>query len=318
MATKIMTYPCDLHCHTSRSDGNDTPLELIENAAAAGLRVIAITDHDTPPPETISVDGRETPTIRYAQSRGVRLILGYEFSCDTWVDDVHICGYQLDWKRPELLSEVEEAERSKSKAYEELCGRLTAKGMPLDWEKDILNYTKPDGSAARRNPDDVQRKHVFEAIAAKGYTKNWSDAKIMVQDDSTLNVKRRKIDPIAAINLIHACDGVAVLAHPYLIDENPRPEGKEPVARAVYIERLVKAGLDGIEASYSYDKTSYKGSMTPERIEDEIRELYGKRLRFISGGSDYHADHKKGAKNARRLGERGVSIEDFEAFFGKG
>ncbi len=86
----------------------------------------------------------------------------------------------------------------------------------------------------------------------------------------------------------------------------------------VYIERLVKAGLDGIEASYSYDKTSYKGSMTPERIEDEIRELYGKRLRFISGGSDYHADHKKGAKNARRLGERGVSIEDFEAFFGKG
>ncbi len=311
-----MSYPCDLHCHTTRSDGNDTPRELIDNAVAAKLHAIAITDHDTPPPETIEVDGVQAPIVDYARQHGVRLILGYEFSCDTWVDDVHLCGYQLDWRRPELLAEVEAAERSKSRAYEELCERLTTRGMPVDWEKDILTFRKADGSLGRRNPDDVQRKHIFEAMASKGYTKSWSDAKIMVQGDDDLNVRRRKIDPLDAIALIHSCGGIAVMAHPYLIEETTRPGGKSPMSRAAYIERLVEAGLDGIEASYTYDKTSYKGTLTPEQVEAEIRSVYGKRLRFISGGSDYHADHKKGGKNVRRLGERGMSVAEFEAFFG--
>lgn len=311
-----MPYPCDIHCHTTRSDGNDTPRELIDNAAAKGLRALAITDHDVPPPERIDIDGVEMSPVDYARGLGIRLLLGCEYSCDTWVDDVHICGYQLDWSRPEVRAEAEAAERSKSRAYEELCGRLTTRGMPMDWEKDILCYQKPDGTPARRNPDDVQRKHIFERMAAKGYTKTWSDAKIMVQGDEELNVKRRKIDPLAAIELIHACGGVAILAHPYLIEETVRPGGGAPMKRADYIERLIQGGIDGIEGAYTYDKTTYKGTLTPEQVETEIRQLYGQRLRFISGGSDYHADHKKGAKKVRSLGERGITIEAFEAFFG--
>jgi 3',5'-nucleoside bisphosphate phosphatase len=193
---------------------------------------------------------------------------------------------------------------------------LTARGMALDWASDILTYTKPDGTVARRNPDDVQRKHVFEAMAAKGYAPSWSEAKITVQGDPELNVKRRKIDPHAAVALIHRCGGVAILAHPYLIEELVWPGGGTVLARAAYIDRLIEAGLDGIEASYTYNKTSYKGTMTPEQIEQEIRALYTKRVRFISGGSDYHADHKKGIKNARKLGERGVAVEAVQAFFG--
>ncbi len=311
-----MLYPCDLHCHTTRSDGNDTPQELIGNAVAAGLHAVAITDHDVIPPVEIEIHGRQVSTVAYARDCGIRLILGYEFSCDTWVDDVHICGYNLDWKSPALLAEVEAAERSKSKAYEELCARLTARGLPMDWERDILTYRKPDGTVARRNPDDVQRKHVFETMAAKGYTKSWSDAKIMVQDDPELNVKRRKIAPVAAIELIHHCGGIAILAHPYLIEETVHPDGREPMHRAAYMDRLIAAGLDGIEAAYSYDKTSYKGHQTPEQVESELRTLYGRRLRFISGGSDYHADHKKGGKQVRKLGERGLSVQEFQHIFG--
>ena len=48
-------YPCDLHCHTTRSDGNDTPSELIDSAVAAGLHAVAITDHDVDPPRTIDL-----------------------------------------------------------------------------------------------------------------------------------------------------------------------------------------------------------------------------------------------------------------------
>ena len=285
-------YPCDMHTHTVNSDGNDTPRELLKNAAQAGLKVVAITDHDTPPPLDV---------LDYAESLGIKYIPGYEFSCDTNVDDVHICGYGLDWNHPALAEEVAEARASKSNAYRELCKLLTAKGITVDWEKNILK--------GERTAEEVERKHIFEAIAANGYTPTWSEAKLMVRDDPELNIKRRKIDSVEAVKLIHECGGIAVLAHPYLIDETVAGG----ISRAEYIETLIAAGLDGIEASYTYDKTSYKGNMTPEEIEKEIRELYADRL-LISGGSDYHAGHKKGNAKVRSLGERGISIEEFEKF----
>jgi 3',5'-nucleoside bisphosphate phosphatase len=309
-------FPCDLHCHTVRSDGNDTPQELIDNAAAQGLCALGITDHDVAPPLELDLaDGRRMATVEYAASRGIRLLLGYEFSCDTFVDDVHICGYGLDWRHPDLASEVEAAERSKSRAYEVLCQRLTETGMPLDWRNDILRFTGPDGKPAVRDPSDVQRKHVFEAMAAKGYFATWSEAKVRVRDDPALNVQRRKIDPKEAIALIHRCGGTAVLAHPHLIDATVQIPGQPPRSRDEYIDELVAAGLDGIEVRYTYDKTTYKGTLTPDEIEAEVRNRYAGRLRILSGGSDYHADHKKGAKKVRTLGERGLTKAEFEAAY---
>jgi hypothetical protein len=320
MSASSPRFPCDLHCHTVRSDGNDTPQELIDNAVAQGLYALGITDHDVAPPLVLEpADGRRVSMVEYAAGRGLRLVLGYEFSCDTHVDDVHICGYGLDWNHPDLLSEVEAAERSKSRAYEELCQRLTEAGMPIDWQTEILHTKGADGKPAVRNPSDVQRKHVFEAMAAKGYAATWSEAKILVRDNPTLNVERRKIDPRDAVALIHRCGGVAVLAHPHLIDATIRVPGRPPRSRDEYIDGLVAAGLDGIEVRYTYDKTTYKGTLTPEQIETEVRNRYARRLRILSGGSDYHADHKKGVKKVRTLGERGLTVAEFEeAFAGAG
>ena len=311
-------YPCDMHCHTVRSDGNDTPQELIDNAALLGLYAIAITDHDVPPPaELLLADGASVAIVASAARRGVRLVLGYEFSCDTNVDDVHICGYGLDWEHPDLTAEVAAAKRSKSEAYEELCRRLTALGMPLDWESDVLHYTRPDGANAVRDPDEVQRKHIFEAMAARGHARSWSEAKLLVRDNPKLNVSRRKIDPREAVALIHRCGGVAVLAHPYLIDETVSVAGQPDRSRARYVNAILDTGLDGIEASYSYDKTTYKGSLAPEEIAGRVRHDYAGRVRFFSGGSDYHADHKKGAKQVRFLGERGIGVDEFQTAFGQ-
>jgi 3',5'-nucleoside bisphosphate phosphatase len=303
-------YPCDLHCHTVRSDGNDSPRELVDHAVRIGMHAIAITDHDIGPPLTLDTgDGRNVDSVAYAAAHGLRLILGYEFSCDTWVDDVHICGYGLDWGHPDLAAEVAAAKRSKSDAYHRLCDLLTQSGMPVDWEEDVLTYRAGDGQTVTRDPEEVQRKHVFEAIAHRGHAPTWSDAKLMVRDNPELNIRRRKIGAVEAVDLIHRCGGTAVLAHPFLIDEMVNVDGREEVSREDYIERLIAAGLDGIEASYTYDKTSYKGSLTPEQVEAEVRQAYGGRVGFISGGSDYHADGKKGVKNPRCLGERGISIE---------
>lgn len=310
-------YECDLHCHTVRSDGNDTPKELIDNAAAVGMKAIAITDHDIDPPRTIIDDkGREVDIIEYAREKGVELVLGNEYSCDTYVDDVHIIGFNLDWDHPLVKEEVERAKNSKSNAYKELCEILTQKGMPIDWDTEILQYKDSEGNIKERDPDEVQRKHIFEAMAQKGYTPTWQEAKLLVRDDPELNVKRRKIDPIDAIKLIKTCGGIAVLAHPYLIDEEiVYPDGRR-MTRDEYIERLIEAGLDGMEAAYPYNKTSYKGTMTNEEIEREVRAKYAGKVKFFSGGSDYHNDGKKGVKNPRFIGEGGISYEDFKKIFG--
>ena len=77
---------------------------------------------------------------------------------------------------------------------------------------------------------------------------------------------------------------------------------------------MIEAGLDGIEASYTYDKTSYGGTMTPEEIKQEVIETYAKRGLIISGGSDYHADGKKGIENPRDIGDCGITPEEFAQY----
>ena len=300
------SFPCDLHTHTKRSDGNDTPRELLDAAAAAGLRAICLADHDIPPPETIPTDEGDVTPADYAARLGLVYIGGYEFSCDTFVDDVHIIGMDCDWQHPAILAEVAAAEQSKVDGYRELTEVLTANGMPLSWQELLDNNGDP------RPPEAIQRKHIFEAMAAHGYAPDWSAAKLIVRDNSAFNIRRKKVDPRQAIEVIYAAGGLPVLAHPYLIDETVSQPNGGTITRPRYIETLLAAGLEGIEARYTYNKTSYRGGMTPDQIAAEVTALYGDRVGFISGGSDYHNDAKKGVTNARELGEAGLTWEEFE------
>ena len=100
------------------------------------------------------------------------------------------------------------------------------------------------------------------------------------------------------------------MAHPYLVSDYVEYQGKT-IRRADFIDHLIYEGLDGIEARYTYDKTSYKGSMTKEEIYREIIERYKDRVPIISAGSDYHADGKKGIKDPRDIGECGLTESEF-------
>ena len=212
-----------LALHTNRSDGNNTPKELIDRAISLDMKAIAITDHDIVPPETVTVGGKEINIRSYARKQGLTLLLGYEFSTDTYVDDVHILGYELDWSANAIRREMARAKKSKSEAYHKLCLVLTDKGMPIDYENEILQFTDANGVTRRRHPEEVQRKFIFEKMAKHGYTESWEAAKILVQNDPELNVRRDKLDPLRAIEIIHSCGGLAFLAHPYLIDEIVKP-----------------------------------------------------------------------------------------------
>lgn len=102
------------------------------------------------------------------------------------------------------------------------------------------------------------------------------------------------------------------MAHPYLVNE-PVHYGGHEISRKEFIQLLIDAGLDGIEACYPYDKTSYGGDLTPQEIQGKIIQDYADTL-LISGGSDYHAEYKKGQKNPRDIGDCGITFEEFQRY----
>jgi predicted metal-dependent phosphoesterase TrpH len=297
-------YLCDLHCHTQRSDGNDTYIEFIDNAASLGMKVVAITDHDITPLESLEIEGRTLSIVDYGRAKKLHVLPGIEFSCDSDVDDVHIVGLGCNWKAKEFVIVETDMKQSKAAAYRKLTEVLTGNGIKVSWEALLDNHGNP------RSPYEIQRKHIFEAIAANGYASSWQEAKLLVRDNPQYNIKRDKIHPVAAIELIHQTGGIAILAHPYLIDAVIWRQSLE-ISRYEYIQQFLEAGLDGIEAAYPYSKTSYQGDLSDKAIEQEIIATYGHCVRIISGGSDYHNDRKKGIENSRMIGEKGVSWEYF-------
>lgn len=292
-------YSCDLHTHTVRSDGNSTYEEIIEHAKERRVHVIAITDHDIVCGDVVR-NGEHIALEDYGLEHGVVVLRGIEFSCDTQIEDVHIVALGCEFSHPFFAQEYEKSIQSKIDGYRTLCEKLTEAGMPVSWEKDILL----DG---KRPQESVQRKMIFEAMAQKGYAPSWKDAKLMVKNTAAFQIKREKPDPVQIIKGIHEAGGIAILAHPFLIT-NLQDDADD--FRTCYIDRLFEHGLDGIEACYPYDKTSYDGWRSKEEIQRYIQETYGGRF-IISGGSDYHNDQRKGIVNQRELGECGLTLEDF-------
>lgn len=297
-------FEVDLHCHSTRSDGGDTPKELIDHAAQRGVKVIALTDHDVISPKKIEVEGVMVDPKDYAASKGVKFIPGIEFSCETQVEDVHIVALGCDFDNPGIIAMHDQIVQSKIDSYRKLTEVLTEKGFPISWNE-VLNY-----GGVPRKPEDVQKKLIFNLMADKGYTETWVDAKLLCRNDPRYSVKRKKPSALSIIKLIHDAGGIAILAHPYLIDNNVKTDDGT-MNRSEFIDKLIDAGLDGIEASYTYDKTTYNGDMSKEEIIAQVKKDYTDRVKIISGGSDYHADYKRTNKRVRRIGECGISYDYF-------
>lgn len=300
----LANYECDLHGHTNRSDGADSPKEFIDHAVERGLKVAAITDHDIKPPVWIEVDGKKVSPVDYARSKGLKLILGIEISCETYVDDTHLVCFGCDWNAPYFEELAQFTADSKINGYKELVEYLNRNNMPLTWQEVLENNGHPV------TEENVQKKMIFELMARKGYMESWSQAKIFVKNN--IEIKRKKPDAISVIQKIHELGGIVIAAHPYLISEPVEYEG-EKISRSQYLDRLIEAGLDGIEARYTYDKTSYGGNLTKQEIYDNIIKDYAGKGLIISGGSDYHNDGKKGVKNPRELGECGLTMEEYQS-----
>ena len=303
----LANYECDLHGHTNRSDGNDLPVEFVNHACERGVKVAAITDHDVAPPESVIIDGKKEDITVYALKRGLQLLKGIEVSCETLTDDVHLVCFGAQWE-DEFFEELDRFTiKSKVESYKRLVNILRENGICVSWEEVLEN------NGMTISEEKIQKKMIFELMTKKGYTDSWKEAKLLVKKSPIFNVRREKPNAVDVIQKIHGQGGTVILAHPFLINEEVSYGGAR-INREAFIEILIEAGLDGIEACYTYDKTSYDGEMQKEEIERYIRQKYGPRGLIISGGSDYHADGKKGVVNPRDIGECGISLEEFNQY----
>ncbi|KPC66822.1 PHP domain-containing protein [Streptomyces chattanoogensis] len=255
----------DLHTHSTASDGTDTPAELVRNAAAAGLDVVALTDHDT-------VGGYAE--ARAALPAGLTLVTGAELSCRIDGVSLHMLAYLFDPEEPGLARERELVRDDRVPRAQAMVGKLRELGVPVTWER--VAEIAGDGA--------VGRPHIATALVELGVIDSVSDAftSQWLANDGRAYVEKHELDPFDAIRLVKAAGGVTVFAHPLAVKRGSCVP--EPV-----IGELAAAGLDGIEVDHmDHD--------APTRA--RLRGLAAELGLLTTGSSDYH-----GSRKTCRLGD---------------
>jgi predicted metal-dependent phosphoesterase TrpH len=249
----------DLHTHSTASDGTDSPAELVRNAAAAGLDVVALTDHDT-------VAGHAEAAA--ALPSGLTLVPGAELSCRLDGVSLHMLAYLFDPEEPELARERELVRDDRVPRAKGMVGRLQSLGVPVTWDR--VAEIAGDGA--------VGRPHIATAMVELGVVETVSDAFTAewIANDGRAYVDKHELDPFEAVRLIKGAGGVAVFAHPLAAKRGrcvPEPA----------IAELAAAGLDGVEADHMDHEPD-----TRARVRAMARDLG----LLATGASDYHGSRK--------------------------
>jgi predicted metal-dependent phosphoesterase TrpH len=249
----------DLHLHTSASDGLYTPEMLVQQAAAAGLTTIAVTDHDT------------TAAIAAARSlcaaAGLTLVPGIEITAMEAGHDVHVLGYFIDSAHEGLQAFLARARANRVDRVRAIADRLASCGAPIDVAPLVRDAAKQGGTS-------IGRPQVARALIAAGHARDMNDA-----FDRWLGrgrpgfIPRAGEPPEHVIRAIHEAGGLASLAHPALAQMDDR------------IPSLAAAGLDALEVYHSDHD---------EAARDRYVALASQLGLLVTGGSDYHGDPAHG------------------------
>ncbi|RLU99375.1 phosphatase [Streptomyces griseocarneus] len=258
----------DLHTHSTASDGTDTPAELVRNAAAAGLDVVALTDHD-------GVGGHAEAIA--ALPAGLTLVTGAELSCRFRGSDgfsVHMLAYLFDPDEPELARERELVRDDRVPRARAMVAKLNELGVPVAWER-VLEIAA--GGA-------VGRPHIASAMIELGVVGTVSDAftSEWLGGDGRAYVEKHELDPFDAIRLVKAAGGVTVLAHPFALKRGACVSESQ-------IAELASAGLGGVEVDHMDHDPATRA---------RLRGLAADLSLLTTGSSDYH-----GSRKTCRLGE---------------
>jgi 3',5'-nucleoside bisphosphate phosphatase len=271
----------DLHTHTRHSDGTDTPAELVRAAVAAGVDVVAVTDHD--------VTSGWAEAGRTAEEIGLSVVPGIEVSCSRRGVSVHLLGYFVDPGHPGLTTELALARDNRVSRLERMTRRLAADGYPVTFS-DVLSQAD-DGAT-------LGRPHLADALVAAGVFADRAEAFTRVlHRSSRYYVSHYAPDPVRAVQLVLAAGGVPVMAHPFAA-------ARGVVVGDDVIREMAGAGLAGLEVDHR-DHT------------DGAREhaaALGRRLGLLhTGASDYH-----GSGKPNRLGENLTTQDALAAIVERG
>ncbi len=252
----------DLHTHSDASDGTDAPADLMRAAAAAGLDVVALTDHDT-------FDGIAEAAATAAEL-GLGFVAGMEMSAASPSGaSVHLLAYGADPDDADLQAELERVRLGRTGRLPALLARLADLGMPL---------TEAEVRAHALGTTSVGRPHVADALVAAGYAVHRDEAfERWLHDGGPAWVARYATPLARAIDLVHGAGGVAVLAHPWgrggRADLTPR-----------VLEHLVhEHDLDGFEADHTDHDEAARADL--HALADRLGVL-------ALGSSDHHGTGK--------------------------
>lgn len=255
----------DLHAHSTASDGTESPAELVAAGKAAGLTMLAITDHDT----TAGWDEAVEAALRL----GMALVRGIEISCSRDHRSIHLLGYLPDPDNPRLAIELARARDSRVSRMDRMIQRMADDGIPITVEE-VRAQVAPGAT--------LGRPHLADALVAQGVVPSRDAAfRDLLHDGSKYYVGHYAPDPVAAIKLVRQAGGVPVLAHPFAM--------RTATISDEMVEELAAAGLAGLEARHR--------DHTPADVERAIR-LAKEHDLVVTGSSDYH-----GTGKLNRLGE---------------
>jgi 3',5'-nucleoside bisphosphate phosphatase len=252
-------YPIDLHTHSLRSDGAYSPGDLVRMAAARGVTVQALSDHDT-------LAG-VAEAVAAGEQLGVRVIPSTELNTESEWGDVHVLGYFLDPADSALEERLRWLRENRGRRIELMVERLNALGYPVLLAR-VVEIAQ--GGA-------LGRPHLAQALYEAGHVPSYDAAfRTLLSKDSPAYVTRVGLTPLEAVRLVRAHGGVPSLAHP----------GTVAVDLETAMPDLVEAGLAGVECYY--------GS---HPVEATVRYLaFAKRFGLIpTGGSDFHGRGEHGA-----------------------
>jgi 3',5'-nucleoside bisphosphate phosphatase len=256
----------DLHTHTTASDGRCTPEELVARAAAAGVHVLAVTDHDT-------IAGCAAAAQACLKAK-ITFVPGIEVTAVVDGADVHVLGYFVQTNSPALLSFLADQRQRRVARVREMIARLAAHGIALDADA-ILAPSVTDSSKSAGRP------WIARALVDGGYVPNIAEAfNRWLSRGRPGFIPRIGASPEEVFAHIHAAGGIASLAHPVLVKHDE------------WLPRYAQTGLDALEV-YHTDH-------------DELTTAHylgiAKTLRLgVSGGSDYHADDAHGGGGPGRV-----------------
>ena len=264
----------DLHTHSTHSDGTETPAEVMRAAAAAGLDVVALTDHDT--------TRGWGQAARAVGDTGVTLVPGIEISCACDGISIHLLGYFIDPLNATLVAELERTRSSRRTRAQRMVERLQP-DTGLTWEQ-VQQQAGEDTT--------VGRPHIADALISAGIVASREEAfASYLGSRSKYHVSHYAPDPAHATRLVRAAGGVPVMAHPFA-------SARGRTVETDVIERMADAGLAGLEVHHRDHTAQAIGQGL--RLADRLGLL-------VTGSSDYH-----GTGKANELGENTTSPEVFE------